>query len=126
MYTWRGEWEPDVRYKPNDIVERDGVGYLCIVKSRASSANAPGIDDPNNSWANYWEKLMDEKTIREDPFHYTETKGVGKPTYHVCIDLGNETALVIFGDLEEQIEARNLTNRLNNAVYRWMVKERHA
>lgn len=115
IYTWRGEWKAGVSYRVNDTVERDGVAYLCQNSHLSAAASWPG--GPSI----VWEELMDEET-REDPFYYKEMKGVGKPTYHVCIDQGNDTALVVFGDIEEILDARNLTNQLNNSVYRWMAK----
>ena len=126
-------WQSGASYKVNDQIEHEGFGYICLIEHLSSLPSKPGDSGLLPVWKQYWEKIMDKlyyeadkKTGREDPFHYIESKGVGKPTYHVCIDEGNDNALVVFGDLEELIDARNLTNRLNNAVYRWMVKERYA
>ena len=130
FYTWRGIWQSGLTYKVNDQIEHEGFGYICLIGHLSSLPSKPGDAGLNAVWGQYWEKIMDklyyevdEKTVREDPFHYIETKGIGKPTYHVCIDEGNDAALVVFGDLEEMLEARKLTNRLNNAVYRWLVKK---
>lgn len=138
-YSWHGKWVDGPIYLPNDIVEVNAITYLCLEKHRALSTNEPGVDDPANNWAHYWEEdvfstatntekgqgarleLVPGRVTREDPFYYKETNIAGN--YYVCIDEGNDTALVIFKDALDIVDARKLTNRLNNAVYRWLMKK---
>lgn len=131
-YSWRGEWAAGELYFPNDIVEMGGRTYLCLQKHRALPTNEPGVDDlANNNWAHYWEEIarkpgeveaVGKRVIRQDPFYYKEMQGTGKPTYYVCIDEGNDVALIVYSDVKELVGARDLNNRLNNAVYRWLMK----
>lgn len=134
-YSWRGQWAAGEMYFPNDLIKRADITYLCLQKHRSLSTNEPGVDDPaNNNWAHYWEEtakrqeaqleIVEKRIIRGDPFYYKEIRGTGKPTYYVCIDEGNDNALVVHEDVLDIVDARNLTNRLNSAIYRWMFKFR--
>ena len=40
----------------------------------------------------------------------------------MLIDEGNDVAQIVYPDVDDVITARKLTDRLNNAIYRWMVK----
>ncbi len=133
-YSWRGKWAAGEMYFPNDMAGTVSEYYLCLQKHRSLSTNEPGVDDPaNNNWAHYWEegekkqdaqiKLVEKRIIREDPFYYRETTIPGKRRiYYVCIDEGNDNAWVVHKDVLDIVDARKLTNRLNNAVYRWLMK----
>jgi hypothetical protein len=62
-------------------------------------------------------------TKLKDPFYYKQRPdSVRGSTFWVYIDEGNDTAQVIYHDIHDVVTARDLTNRLNNAIYRWMVK----
>lgn len=133
-YSWRGKWVDGPIYLPNDIIEVNAIAYLCLEKHRALSTNEPGVDDPANNWAHYWEEtgkkqwaqpeLVAKRVIRDDPFYYREVNVTGKKRiYYVCIDEGNDNAWVVHKDVLDIVDARKLTNRLNNAVYRWLMKK---
>ena len=49
----------------------------------------------------------------------TVTDGI---EFHILIDEGPDNSLIVFNDVPDLATARNLTNRLNNAVYRWLQK----
>lgn len=59
----------------------------------------------------------------KDPFYYRERPdSVKGSTFWVYIDEGNDIAQIVYNDIDDVVTARKLTNRLNNAVYRWMTK----
>ena len=61
--------------------------------------------------------------MREDPFYYEEhPDSVKGSTFSVYIDEGNDIAQIVYHDIDDVLTARDLTNRLNNAIYRWMVR----
>ena len=64
-----------------------------------------------------------ERVVLKDPFYYTEQPdSVKGSTFWVYIDEGNNISQIVYYDIHNETTAQELTNRLNNAVYRWMVK----
>ncbi len=60
----------------------------------------------------------------EDPFEYSEKpNSVKGSTFWIYIDEGNDVSQIVYEDMDDEIEAKQLTNRLNNAIYKWVVNQ---
>lgn len=62
-----------------------------------------------------------------DPFfyeEYQEPQREGDPItrYKVMIEEGKNLHQIVYYDIHDPITATKLTARLNNAIYRWLVK----
>ena len=60
--------------------------------------------------------------MREEPFYYETCDHDGKHGWSVYIDETPDESQVVYHMVHNEIAAKNLTNRLNNAVYRWIVR----
>jgi hypothetical protein len=94
--------------------------------------------EPIKIWVQYW-KFVPEGTlakplikqtarVREDPFHYAgydmpSRKGKPRKVFKIMIEEGENIYQIVYYDIYDLDTAKTLTTRLNNAIYRWLVRE---
>jgi hypothetical protein len=61
-YNWRGAWTTGIEYKIDDVIQRGGSSFVCIVKHTASAlfaSDLENVDVVNNVPAPKWIKMTD-------------------------------------------------------------------